>query len=117
MGVYERIGRNIKRVHAALEHLKCRLKLFSTPDFEEGSIEALVARCRVNFGHVHHTSGIANIPHDRQSAHIEYSLAQDFETLGRRRVCRSGSNPPRMIALRPAARPTGQARRGWSTPE
>src|SRR5215472_3751144 len=81
-GVYERIGRDIKRVHAALERLKCGHKIFGTPNFEDGSIEAEGARCRVNFGHVQHASGIVTIPHDRQSAQAGYSLAQDLETFG-----------------------------------
>jgi hypothetical protein len=72
----------IFRIHATLELLECRFKIFGTPDFKDGSIEALGARCRMNFGHVHHVSWVANVPHDRQSAHVKHIHQQVNVTEG-----------------------------------
>src|SRR5215475_15867401 len=82
VGVYKRIGRDIKRVRATCDRIKHRRNIFSTPDFKDGGIEAENARCLVNSSHVQHVSGIAGIAHNCQSAQTGHSLAQNFETFG-----------------------------------
>ena len=82
VGIYERISWDIKRVRAARERLKRGRNIFGTPNFEDGGIETLNARCLVNSGHVQQVSGIAGIAYNCQSTQTGLSLEQDFDTFG-----------------------------------
>src|SRR5215467_4338488 len=103
VGVYKRIGRDIKRVRATCDRIKHRRNIFSTPDFKDGGIEAENARCLVNSSHVQHVSGIAGIAHNCQSAQTGHSLAQNFETFGSK-ICGLARQAGEVAARSPQTR-------------
>jgi len=79
VGHYKRVGRDIKRIRAAIKRLEGRRNILCSPDFECDGLEAERADRRLNLASLQHTHGTADIGQDRQRTKAGENLAQEFK--------------------------------------
>jgi len=99
VGLNECIAHNVKCVRLCLERLEGGSNILCSPDFEWRDFDAERASHGLNFAHLQHGLGKANISHDCQPAEPGENLTQEFEPLAgkiRLLVCQSSD-----VAARP----------------
>ena len=81
VGVYERVGTDIKCIRTALERVEGGRDILNSPDFRYGDLKAQRAGRCLNLAYLQHNSGIVDLPHNPQPAKTGNNLAQEFESL------------------------------------
>src|SRR5262249_20328127 len=84
MGEYQRVRREVKCLHSALERLEGGGDILCLPNFGGCDFEAERAGCCLNFAHFHNGGGITGIGSDRQPAETRNNLTQEFESFTRK---------------------------------